>query len=148
MTPKALRRRVLRVLTLVTMAWVAAQLIAWKMSSGHQGSDSFSRVAVFGGNEFTSVASSLRSGSVTTVVGGIVVDLRGARLDPNGAELDLTTRLGGIAVVVSPEWRVTLVNGKARGVVADVPDPENLADDAPELRVRVSTTLGGVTIGT
>jgi len=85
MTPKKLGRRIFKVLTTLVAIWGALQLVAWKISSGDEGSNRFNRTAIFGGNEFTSVAGGLQSGRVAAVLGGIAVDLRGAQLDGEGS---------------------------------------------------------------
>ena len=51
MTPKKLRRRIIKVLTAIVALWGALQLVAWKMSSGDEGSDTFDRTAIFGSRQ-------------------------------------------------------------------------------------------------
>ena len=149
MTPKKLRRRIVKVLTAIVALWGLAQLIAWKMSSGDEGSDQFNRTAIFGGNEFTSVAESLRSGRIAAVLGGIAVDLRGARLAPEGARLTIDCRLAGVAVAVPEDWRVVVNQSQVKmgDVAVDITDPADLAADAPTLTIDAVVTMGGVAIG-
>lgn len=155
MTPKRLRRRLMRWLTLLAMLWGAAQLVVWRMSSGHEGSNRFDRYTIFGGNQFTSVAPALESGRVQAIFGAAAIDVSGAELSEEGADLFLSCRLAGISVAVSPSWRVVLLeagqetawNGAGGAVQAEVTDPAQLADDAPTLRVTIERPLlGGIAI--
>ena len=145
MTPKKLRRTVIRWLTYATMVWAGLQLVAWKMSQGHEGSNRFSRTSIFFGNEFTSVAAGLNAGSVTAILGGISLDLTGVELDEAGADLTLKCHLAGISIQVPPGWRVTGVE-PSRLVAIDVADPSLLPEDAPELRVSITQALGTIAI--
>jgi hypothetical protein len=150
MTPKKLGRRIFKVLTTLVAIWGALQLIAWKMSSGDEGSNRFNRTAIFGGNEFTSVAGGLQSGRVAAVLGGIAVDLRGAQLDGEGADLTIDAKLAGVSVAVPDTWRVVIVeqNTTAGDIALDVPDPTTLPEDAPVLRINATTVMGGIAVGT
>jgi len=150
MTPKQLRRRIIKGLTTLVMIWAGLQLIAWKMSSGGEASNAFTRTAIFGGNQFTSVASGLTDARVNVILGGIAIDLTGAQLASPGAELVIECKLAGVAVTVPPNWRVEIVDVATQGgeVHIDVTDPAELATDAPELRIRANVLFGGVAIGT
>lgn len=150
MTPKQLGKRILKALTTLVAIWGALQLVAWKMSSGDEGTNRFVRTAIFGGNQFTSVASALESGLVNVVLGGISIDLTGAQLTGEGAELVLDAKLAGVAVSVPDTWRVVIVEQQtmAGEVVLDVADPVELPNDSPVLRVTARATLGGVAIST
>lgn len=150
MTPKKLRRRILKTLTIVVAVWSALQLVAWRMSSGDEGSNIFNRMAIFGGNQFTSVAPALSSGRAAVVLGGLAVDLTGAQLDPGDADLVIDCKLAGVAVTVPDTWRVLIVEQEIKGgdIVLNVPDPTTLADDSPVLRISANVVMGGVAIAT
>jgi hypothetical protein len=150
MTPKKLGRRIFKALTTLVAIWGALQLIAWKMSTGDEGSNHFNRIAIFGGNEFTSVAAALESGRVNVVLGGIAIDLTGAQLGSDGADLSIDGKLAGVALAVPATWRVVIVEQQtiAGDIAIDVTDPLELPDDSPVLRVTAHTMLGGVAIST
>jgi hypothetical protein len=127
--------------------WVLAQALARRRTVGDETADDFAVAAFMGGAQRTCRAESLRHGSVSVVFGGVDLDLRPARLDPAGAELELSATFGGVSLRVPRDWRV-IVDDRATlgGVEARVTPPEELADDAPLLRVRATSRLGGVSI--
>ena len=134
------------VVVLVGM-WAAGQALARRKTVGDETSDEFAIAAYVGGVQRTCRATSLRHGEVSVFCGGVDLDLREATLDPGGATLELSATWGGVNVSVPPTWRV-LVEHRAvlGGVEARVTAPEELPDDAPELRVGVTARLGGVAI--
>lgn len=62
--------------------------------------DEFDLVSVNDGVAFASRAGSLRFGSAFTGYGSTYIDLRDAKLDPEGADLRLTTWFGSTAVIL------------------------------------------------
>ena len=63
------------------------------------------------------------------------------------AALAAAFALGGVALAVSPSWRVVVESSLSGGDVAsDLPDPDTLPEDAPVLTVRVTGRGGGVAI--
>ena len=140
------------------LAWLAAiqivagivgQLVSKKMTWGDENSDQFQLAALFGGKQFNSKASHLKSATVITAMGGIDLDLREATLQDTGAYLDLTATMGGIRVVVPADWAVD-VDGEAKGGgwEARVTPAAELADDAPRLNVHAVSRMGGVLVTT
>ena len=111
---------------------------------GEEGSAEFERNAIGGGVRFDARSSSWRRGLVRAVLGGATVDLRGATPVEGGAVLTLLVALGGVEVVVPPDWSVILTR---RGFAGDVLAPsESTADSGPVLSVRAAVYLGGVAI--
>lgn len=112
---------------------------------GGESDDVFSLVYSMSGGEFASSASALRSGEVTTFMGGAEIDLRGATLD-RSATLDLRAWMGGIDVVVPASWRVEVASSVFMGGVANLTDPDGSDDEAPLLVVSASALMGGIEI--
>jgi predicted membrane protein len=70
-------------------------------------SDDMVRVfAIFGASNPRNQSSAFRGGSVTTLFAGSDVDLRDAKLAPDGARLEVTTAFGGAKILVPEDWRV------------------------------------------
>jgi hypothetical protein len=127
--------------------WALGQVLARRRTAGDEASDEFELAAYFGGVQRKSTATSLRRGVVRVCCGGVDLDLREAALDPAGATLELSATWGGVNVVVPPGWRVLIEDRSSLGGVdVRVPPPEELPDDAPELRVDASARMGGVAI--
>lgn len=127
--------------------WAAGQVLARRQTAGDAASDEFELAAYLGGAERESTAASLRRGVVRVCCGGVDLDLRAAVLDPSGATLELSAMWGGVNVTVPRAWRV-LVEDRSTlgGVDSRVTPPEELPEDAPQLRVVVSARMGGVAI--
>lgn len=98
--------------------------------------------AVFGGHEVVSRSSAFRGGSATALCGGVTIDLRNARLYPEGAALDVTAILGGVEILVPRGWRVTTSGTPILGGI----DNKTEGGEGPELRVDALTVLGGTDI--
>lgn len=114
-------------------------------SRGDAESDEVALVAIFDGIDLESRASAFRGGSMFAWFGGISVDLRAAKLSPDGAHLDLHAINGGIAIKVPQGWRVrSNVRAFAQGV--DAPAPEREAADAPTLTLEGFALFGGVAV--
>ena len=141
------RSRLLRLLLGVLLLGVASRLVAKRMTTGDEETDEFRIATIIGGEELSSRATALRSASVLALVGGAEIDLRQASLDPGGATLDVTAIVGGVQVLVPPEWAVEVEShGMLGGVDRQLTDPADLPADAPGLHVTAKAWLGGVQI--
>jgi len=147
MSQRTLLRAAFRLVLIVAALRALAAIVSRRGNAGDAESDEFSIATFMGGMERVSRATSLRHGRVLACLGGVEIDLREATLAPGGAELVLRACLGGVEVIVSPEWRVVF-EGKALagGVDARVTPESEFAADAPTLRVRALAVLGGVEV--
>lgn len=100
--------------------------------------------AVFGGHEILSRSTAFRGGSATAVFGGITIDLRDARLDAAGAEIDVTAVFGGVDVLVPRGWRVVTSGTPILGGIDNKTAGEG--GEGPELRIDALAIFGGVDI--
>ena len=132
---------------LVMAAGAVSQLVAKRMTTGDEDSDVFRLAAIFGGREFKSRATALRSASALAVMGGVEIDLRDANLDPAGATLDVTAVMGGVEVTLPRGWVVELTpKVKIGGVDTRLTESDDHPEGAPTLHVTVNALLGGVEI--
>jgi hypothetical protein len=90
----------------IISAVVAAVAKRHMISSGMESDNEFDLVTIFDGVDFASTAPAFRRGSVLTWYGGGQIDLRGATLDPAGAELRVRALFGGVQLIVPETWRV------------------------------------------
>ena len=142
-----LARLGMKVVGVMVALWAVGQALARRRTAGDETSDEFELAAYFGGGERRSTATSLRRGIVRVCCGGVDLDLREASLDPLGATLDVSATWGGVNVVVPRTWKVWVDDRSTLGGVdTRVTPPEELPDDAPELRVSVNARMGGVAI--
>jgi hypothetical protein len=142
--------RLLRTLVLVELgAWAGMVTTAAIMkrvlpSRGDAESDDLALVAIFDGVELESRSQTFRGGSMLAWFGGISVDLREAKLEPN-AKLTLGALFGGVDVKVPEGWRIVSTGRAIAGGVADqIPEPDD--PDAPTLVVESTAVFGGVSV--
>lgn len=103
--------------------------------------------AIFGGIDRRGAWTVPRRMKIVAVMGGAHLDLREARFPPGVVELDVTAVMGGIEIVVPPGLAVQMHGSAIMGGFADVDRaPANPDPDAPLLRVRGLTMMGGVNI--
>ena len=108
----------------------------------------FSLVAVFDGVDFRPTTRTLEASKALTMFGGTRIDLRrAATADPSEVQLEVTTIMGGVDITVPDTWRVevegpTVMGGREVAVT----DPDALPPDAPRLRSRARTVMGGVRV--
>lgn len=103
---------------------------------------------ILGGHHLTSTAPAFEGGSLTAVLGGVDLDLRQARMAPEGATVTATAVLGGVEILVPRDWRVALGGTPLLGGIDDAREPQDPPppDDAPVLRVDALAVMGGVEI--
>lgn len=134
-------------LIVLGLLWAIGQARARRRTVGDATSDEFELAAYFGGAQRTSTASSLRRGIVRVFCGGVDLDLREATPDPGGATLELSAVWGGVNVTVPRSWRVVVDDRSILGGFdARTTPPDELPEDAPLVRVRVTARLGGAAI--
>jgi hypothetical protein len=133
-------------LTGIASAVVAAFAKQRLASSGTETDDEFELVTIFDGGEFTSMAPALRRGTVLTWYGGRTIDLRGATLDPAGAQLTIRAIFGGVQLLVPPSWQVDLQVIAILGGAGDTRDQALVDESGPMLRFVGLALCGGLGI--
>jgi hypothetical protein len=107
--------------------------------------DELDTALIFEGREYASTAPSFTGGELLTWYGGGRLDLRGATIGPEGADLRIRAIFGGVQLVVPTHWRVETESTTWFGGVADATTgPEDA--DAPVLRLSILAVFGGVAI--
>jgi hypothetical protein len=129
------------------VAWVAGVVgaIAVKRRTVVQddpAADEVVLVAIFGPLDFASTARNFRGGTVEVWFGGGAIDLRGAVLDPYGADLRLRAVFGGGQILVPESWRVIRAM-RGLGGLGDGRSAGHELPDGPELRIDASLMFGG-----
>lgn len=100
--------------------------------------------AMWSGNVHKSVSSAFRGGEASAVMGGVELDLRPARLAPEGAVIELFTWWGGIDIRVAPNTRVI---NQATVFMGGIDDKSHPGDGSGgTLVLRGLIVMGGVDI--
>ncbi len=123
-------------------------------SAGGEFSDQLGLAIILEGRELRSRAQSFRGGSVLTIAGGTTLDLRSAKLAPEGAELCVHTWMGGTMILVPESWPVE-VRGRAvmGGISNQTPgagegsDEGSAGVDGPRLVIEALAVWGGIEVG-
>ena len=130
----------------ILAAVVAAVAKRQMISSGTETDNEFDLVTIFDGTDFASTAPAFRRGSVLTWYGGGQIDLRGATLDPAGAELNVRALFGGVQVIVPETWRVEQRMAAFLGGVSDSREKIEAQDTGPVLRLDGWAAFGGIDV--
>lgn len=109
--------------------------------------DELSSFVAFGGANPRSEAQDFRSGSVTAIFGGSEVDLRGAKLSAEGAELEINAAFGGVEVMVPTDWRVSMTGLPIFGGWENKTQlAGETGDPGPTLKVHCFVAFGGIEV--
>jgi hypothetical protein len=108
--------------------------------------DELDTALIFEGGEYASTARSFTGGELLTWYGGGRLDLRGATIAPDGADLRIRAIFGGVQLIVPSTWRVeaTTTTPMMGGIANMTTAPED--PDAPVLRLSTLAVFGGVAI--
>jgi len=87
-----------------------------------------------------------KGGEIGVTAGGVELDLRQARLDPEGAVLTLRVLMGGVDIRVPDTWNVQSEVVPLFGGTDDSTRSTQGVSTAPRLRITGTVTLGGVNI--
>jgi hypothetical protein len=130
---------------------LGANIVSRSLSRQRQGDAAEDRTARLNSFAFLSgmerkvAAQDFRGGELSALMGGIDLDLRGAKPAPGGATLDLFVWWGGIDLIVPDHWRVVTEATVLLGGIEDktkTPPP----DARDVLVVRGLVVMGGVEI--
>jgi hypothetical protein len=93
--------------------------------------------------KFRSEASAFRGGRLIVWQGGADIDLRGAKLDPAGADLEVWTVFGGMQLRVPEDWRVRVRGVGLFGGAGSTAPQAQPGEAGPILTIRYRTLFGG-----
>ena len=144
-----------RILGMLMVAWFATMAAAMAVAVQRKGevrpaaepdADEIDISAYLEPLEFRSTASAFRGGRVECWFGGGTIDLREAKLDPNGARLRVAAVFGGGTVLVPEDWVVethVMGIGGAGDVRARMGQGMPPTDGAPRLVIEGKVVFGG-----
>jgi predicted membrane protein len=134
----------------LVLIWAGLSLLvhrAGKASTTASDENHLNLSVSWGGISHVSHAQRFQDANLSALCGGIVLDLRGATLDPDGATIHASATCGGIEIRVPTGWRVevsgTPVFGahETKALEGELPAP-----DAPHLRIEAAAVFGGVEV--
>jgi hypothetical protein len=108
--------------------------------------DRLEKQLTFSGAQLRIESQAWKGGELGVTAGGVELDLRQARLHPDGAVLDVRVIMGGVDLRVPDTWQVHCDVTPFFGGADDTTRSTQGATTAPRLRVTGTVTLGGVTV--
>lgn len=108
--------------------------------------DRLSRHYVGSGAQLRIESQAWKGGELGVTAGGVELDLRQARLDPEGAVLAVRVLMGGVDIRVPDTWEVHCDVVPLLGGADDMTRSTQGASSAPRLRIIGNVTLGGVSV--
>lgn len=109
--------------------------------------DHFERGAACSGLAIHVSSQKFRGGRVTAVFSGVTVDLRDAKIGPDGATLSVQAALSGIDILVPSDWQVICEVDAVMGGVSGRRLWRSSNETAgPRLRVTGTVVAGGLTV--
>lgn len=107
--------------------------------------DRIDEFAMLGGIDTNNQSQEFKGGKATAILGGIELDLRGAKLYNNEAYLDITAIMGGVDILVPGEWRVEVKGVPILGGWSNK-TRYNTDPNAPLLKIKCFTMFGGIEV--
>lgn len=108
--------------------------------------DRINKQIMFSGLELKIESQAWKGGVLDVTAGGVELDLRYARLAPEGAVLEVRILMGGVDIRVPDTWQVKCDVTPLLGGADDMSRSTQGSPDAPVLRLIGSATLGGLSI--
>jgi predicted membrane protein len=101
---------------------------------------------IFGGTEEVFLEPEFKGGSIETVFGGVSLDLRRTSLPEGETRLHIYTVLGGVELMIPPDWYVEINPQTVFGGVNDERTSHDAVDLSRKLILDARCVFGGVTI--
>ena len=132
------------------LVWRAVSAPRAPVSDSADEPDAYVRsFAVMAGNEVRSTSSVFRGGDLGAFMGGVVLDLRGAKLEGDRATIDAVGMWAGIEIKVPEDWRVVSEVMPLMGAFEDKTKPATQPSDpatAKTLIVRGVVVMGAIEV--
>lgn len=135
------------VFIIVGVIFISTKRHGWggATSKGVAGDDYVDYVNVFSGGERQVVSQNFRGGKISSVFGGIELDLTKARLAPGVSVLDIACVFGGATIIVPDDWYITIEVTPVLGGFSDTRklNPGRTVDPAKHLLIKGAVVFGG-----
>jgi predicted membrane protein len=132
---------------IVGIIFIVSRRKGWNAGStkGMTGDDFIDYVNVFSGGERQIVSQNFKGGRISSVFGGIELDLTKAKLAPGRNEIEIACVFGGATIIVPDNWYVTIEVTPVLGGFSDSRklSPGRTVDPASQLVIKGAVVFGG-----
>jgi predicted membrane protein len=132
---------------IIGVIFIVSKKKGWRSvgTSGTSGDDYIDYVNVFSGGERQVVSENFKGGKISSVFGGIELDLTKAKLAPGRNEIELACVFGGATIIVPDSWYVTLEVTPVLGGFSDSRKiaPGRSFDSTSQLVIKGAVVFGG-----
>ena len=119
----------------------------WKLTNESTiGNDFIHSNAVFGGAEHIITSQNFKGGETMALFGGVELDLRGAKISPDGCKIHATALFGGVELKVPDDWNVILTGTPIFGGIESKSRSTADAKTGQEVYIHCTVAFGGVEI--
>ena len=135
-------------LFLNTLVWAVGQAITRSKTTSDHTANDVDFYSFWDSRTFIPRSTSLQRVNARVVMAGATIDLREAIPADGGTVVQVTTLLGGTAVLVRKDWDVEVVEEtKSAEVEVRLDSGTELPSDSPKVTVHLRTTYGGALVG-
>ena len=139
---------VLGLLVLNTLVWAVGQAITRSKTTSDLTANDVDFYSFWDSRTFIPRSTSLQRVNARVVMAGATIDLREAIPADGGTVVQVTTLLGGTALLVRKDWDVEVVEEtKSAQVEVRLDSETELPPDSPKVTVHLRTTYGGALVG-
>jgi predicted membrane protein len=132
---------------IIGVIFIVTRRKGWNMRSpqGMVGDDYIDYVNIFSGGERQVVSQNFRGGKISSVFGGIELDLTKAKLAPGRNDIEIACVFGGATIIVPDSWYVTIEVTPVLGGFSDSRKiaPGRTIDTTSQLVIKGAVVFGG-----
>ncbi len=132
---------------IIGVIFIVTRRKGWNMRSpgGMTGDDYIDYVNIFSGGERQVVSQNFRGGKISSVFGGIELDLTKAKLAPGRNDIEIACVFGGATIIVPDTWYVTIEVTPVLGGFSDSRKiaPGRTLDTTSQLVIKGAVVFGG-----
>lgn len=110
------------------------------------GNDYVHSNAVFGGAEHLINSKNFKGGEVMALFGSVELDLREAKISPDGCKLNVTALFGGVEINVPSDWKVIVTGTPILGGIENRSHGNTEGDPTKEVYLHCTVAFGGLEI--
>jgi predicted membrane protein len=110
------------------------------------GNDYIHSNAVFGGADHIITSQNFKGGETMALFGGVELDLRGAKISPDGCKIHVTALFGGVEMIIPNNWNIILTGTPIFGAIQSKSYSSTDAKIGNDVYIHCTVAFGAVEI--